>query len=94
MPLPKLMIPSLNIESNNSSYSDEGFTDTERSLDSPVSIPTHLKSVEMKATNYNNFTDGQFGQKFTNDKTKKQFTHLVKGRSTLGANKYFNQNII
>ena len=92
MPLPKLMIPSLNIESNNSSYSDEGITDTERSLDSPVSIPTHLESVKTKATNYNNFTDGQFGQKFTNDKTKKQFTHLVKGRSTLGVKLMYFKN--
>ena len=94
MPLPKLMIPSVDIESNYSSY-DEGSTDTERSLDSPISIPTHLESVKMKATNYNNFTDGQFGQKFTNDKTKKQFTHLVLGRSTLGVKlMYFkNKNI-
>ena len=97
MPLPKLMIPSLNIESNyspNASYDsyDEGSTDTERSLDSPVSIPTHLESVKTKATNYNNFTDGQFGQKFTNDKTKKQFTHLVKGRSTLGVKLMYFKN--
>ena len=97
MPLPKLMIPSLNIESNyspNASYDSygEGSTDTERSLDSPVSIPTHLESVKMKATNYNNFTDGQFGQKFTNDKTKKQFTHLVKGRSTLGVKLMYFKN--
>ena len=94
MPLPKLMIPSLNIESNNynNSYYDEGSTDTERSLDSPISIPTHLESVKMKMTNYNNFTDGQFGQKFTNDKTKKQFTHLVKGRSTLGVKLMYFKN--
>ncbi len=99
MPLPKLMIPTvendyIDKDSNYSSY-DEGYTDTERSLDSPISIPNHLESVKMKATNYNNFTDGHFGQKFTNDKIKKQFTHLVKGRSTLGVKlMYFkNKNI-
>lgn len=96
MPLPKLTIPSLNIESNNynNSYYDEGSTDTERSLDSPIpiSIPSHLESVKMKVTNYNNFTDGQFGQKFTNDKIKKQFTHLVKGRSTLGVKLMYFKN--
>ena len=96
MPLPKLMIPtvdndSMNNDSNYSSY-DEGYTDTERSLDSPISIPNHLESVKMKATNYNNFTDGQFGQKFTNDKIKKQFTHLVKGRSTLGVKLMYFKN--
>jgi len=85
------MIPTIDIDSNYSSY-DEGSTDTERSLDSPVSIPTHLESVKMKVTNYNNFTDGQFGQKFTNDKTKKQFTHLVKGRSTLGVKLMYFKN--
>ena len=99
MPLPKLMIPTVNNDyiDNDSNYSsyDEGYTDTERSLDSPISIPNHLESVKMKATNYNNFTDGHFGQKFTNDKIKKQFTHLVKGRSTLGVKlMYFkNKNI-
>jgi len=97
MPLPMLMIPSVDNDSNyasNASYDsyDEGSTDTERSLDSPVSIPTHLESVKMKVTNYNNFTDGQFGQKFTNDKIKKQFTHLVKGRSTLGVKLMYFKN--
>ena len=91
MPLPKLMIPTIDNDSNYSSY-DEGSTDTERSLDSPISIPTHLESVKMKVTNYNNFTDGQFGQKFTNDKIKKQFTHLVKGRSTLGVKLMYFKN--
>ena len=53
MPLPKLMIPTVDNDSidNYSNYSsyDEGYTDTERSLDSPISIPNHLESVKMKA---------------------------------------------
>jgi hypothetical protein len=89
--LPKLSI-SADDEFNDSYEDDDGVTDTERSLDSPIAIPQHLESVKSSVTNYNNVTDGNFGSKFTDDKIKRQFTHFIKGKSALGVNLMYFKN--
>jgi hypothetical protein len=87
------IIPINNDIVNYASDTDEdGHTDTEYSLNSPIIIPEHLETVKSSLTNYSNITDGNFGSKFTDDKIKRQFTHLVKGKSTLGVKLMYFKN--
>jgi len=65
------IIPIHNKEDN---FEEGDFTDTEGGLDSSLIVPNYLESVEKSVTNYNNFTEGNFGERVTdNTKAKRQF---------------------
>ena len=88
MPLPKLsIIPPLH------DY-DEGSTDSESALNTPIYIPEHLNKLQSSMNNYYSISDGKFGSKFTDDKTKRQFTQRAEKSSALGVRlMYFKNNI-
>jgi serine/threonine protein kinase len=90
---PKLtVIPIDNIEDN---FDEGGFTDTEGGLDSPLIVPDHLESVEKSVTNYNNFTEGNFGERVTdNTKAKRQFVQQARGNYKLNTSLMYFKNPI
>jgi hypothetical protein len=75
--------PTLRIIPPSNDY-DDGTTDSESASNTPIIIPDHLKQLYSSMNNYTMMTDGNFGRKFTDDKTKRQFTQKVEKSSTLG----------
>ena len=75
--------PTLRIIPPSNDY-DDGTTDSESASNTPIIIPDHLKQLYSSINNYTTMTDGNFGRKFTDDKTKRQFTQKVEKGSTLG----------
>lgn len=89
MPMPKLsIIPPIDIDDY------ESRTDTESLSNTPINIPDHLNKLYSSMNNYYKLTDGKFGNKFMDDKTKRQFTHKVERSSTLGVRLMYFKNSI
>ena len=88
---PKLTV--IPIDNKMDDFDEEGLTDTESGFNSPLTIPDHLESVEKSVTNYNNFTEGNFGERFTdNKKSKRQFVQQLRGNYKLNTSLMYFKN--
>tara|TARA_B110000037_G_scaffold184911_1_gene214045 strand:- start:186 stop:1106 length:921 start_codon:yes stop_codon:yes gene_type:complete len=88
---PKLtLIP---IDNKMDDLDEDGLTDTESGFNSPLTMPDHLESVNKSVTNYNIFTEGNFGESVTNDrKSKRQFVQQSRGSSKLNVSLMYFKN--